>query len=108
MGFSRREYWNELPFPSPGDLPDPGIEPASLSSCVLAGRLFTSSATEKPAGDTRGFFLAPHCEDRGDPNVGAAGAEAPGLVRTQPLTSVKTSLEVLPSIRSSKALLRIN
>ena len=29
MGFSRQEYWNELPFPSPGDLPDPGIEPWS-------------------------------------------------------------------------------
>ena len=27
MGFSRLEYWSELPFPSPGDLPDPGIEP---------------------------------------------------------------------------------
>ena len=26
MGFSRQEYWSELPFPSPGDLPDPGIE----------------------------------------------------------------------------------
>ena len=29
VGFSRREYWSELPFPSPGDLPDPGIEPGS-------------------------------------------------------------------------------
>ena len=29
MGFSRQEYWNELLFPSPGDLPDPGIEPRS-------------------------------------------------------------------------------
>ena len=29
MGFSRQEYWNGLPFPSPGDLPDPGIEPGS-------------------------------------------------------------------------------
>ena len=29
MGFSRREYWSGLPFPSPGDLPDPGIEPRS-------------------------------------------------------------------------------
>ena len=28
MGFSRQEYWSELPFPSPGDLPDPGIKPA--------------------------------------------------------------------------------
>ena len=29
MGFSRQEYWTGLPFPSPGDLPDPGIEPTS-------------------------------------------------------------------------------
>ena len=29
MGFSRQEYWSGLPFPSPGDLPDPGIEPGS-------------------------------------------------------------------------------
>ena len=29
MGFSRHEYWSGLPFPSPGDLPDPGIEPGS-------------------------------------------------------------------------------
>ena len=29
MGFSRQEYWSEVPFPSPGDLPDPGIEPRS-------------------------------------------------------------------------------
>ena len=29
MGFSREEYWNGLPFPSPGDLPDSGIEPGS-------------------------------------------------------------------------------
>ena len=31
MGFSRQEYWSELPFPSPGDLPDPGIKPESLT-----------------------------------------------------------------------------
>ena len=29
MGFSKQEYWSGLPFPSPGDLPDPGIEPGS-------------------------------------------------------------------------------
>ena len=33
MGFSRQEYWSGLPFPPPGDLPDPGIQPASL--CLL-------------------------------------------------------------------------
>ena len=31
MGFSRQEYWNGLPFPSPGDLPNPGIKPGSLA-----------------------------------------------------------------------------
>jgi len=39
MGFSREEYCTGLPLPSPGDLPDPRIEPA------LADRFFTSSAT---------------------------------------------------------------
>ena len=45
MGFSRQEYWSGLPFPSPGDLPDPGIESTSLTSPALAGRFFSSSAT---------------------------------------------------------------
>ena len=35
MGFSKREYWSELPFPSPGHLPDPGIEPESPVSPAL-------------------------------------------------------------------------
>ena len=43
--FSRQEYWSGLPFPTPGDLPHPGIEPASLVSPALAGKFFTSSAT---------------------------------------------------------------
>ena len=37
MGFCRQEYWSGLPFPPPGDLPDPGIEPVSLISPALAG-----------------------------------------------------------------------
>ena len=36
MGFSRQEYWSGLPFPSPGNLPDPGIEFTSLASSALA------------------------------------------------------------------------
>ena len=44
MGFSRQEYWSGLPCPPPGDLPDPGIEPASLKSSAFAGRFFTASA----------------------------------------------------------------
>ncbi|CAI9155108.1 unnamed protein product [Rangifer tarandus platyrhynchus] len=43
MGFSRQEYWSGLPRPPPEDLPDPGIEPASLMSPALAGRFFTTS-----------------------------------------------------------------
>ena len=45
MGFSRQEYWSGLPWPPPGDLPHPRIEPASLRSPVLAGRFFTTSTT---------------------------------------------------------------
>ena len=44
-GFSRKEYWSGLPFPPPGDLPNPGIEPMSLTSPALAGGFFTTSAT---------------------------------------------------------------
>ena len=44
MGFSRQEYWGGLPCPSPGDLPDPKIQPASLMSPALAGGFFTTSA----------------------------------------------------------------
>ena len=40
MGFSRQEYWSGLPFPSPGDLPDPGIEP--LSTCIIGRRFILS------------------------------------------------------------------
>ena len=45
MGFSRQESWSGLPFPPPGDLPDPGIEPASLVFPALGGGFFTTSAT---------------------------------------------------------------
>ena len=45
MEFSRQEYWSGLPFLSPGDLPDPGIEPTSLTSPVLADSFFTTSTT---------------------------------------------------------------
>jgi len=41
MEFFRQEYWSKLPFPSPRDLPDPGIEPESLVYPALAGRFFS-------------------------------------------------------------------
>ena len=47
MEILRREYWNGSPFPPPGDLPNPGIEPMSLVSPALAGRFFTTGLPEK-------------------------------------------------------------
>ena len=46
MEFSRQEYWSGLPCPPPGDLPDPGFEPASHSSPALGGVFLTTSARE--------------------------------------------------------------
>ena len=45
MGFSRQKYWNGLPCPPLGNLPNSGIEPMPLTSPALAGKFFTSSAT---------------------------------------------------------------
>ena len=45
MGFSKQEYWNGLPFPSPGDLPSPGIEPVSPE---VVGRFLTTVPRGKP------------------------------------------------------------
>ena len=53
VGFSRQEYWSGLPFPPPGDLPDPGIEPRSPA---VAGRFFTTEPPGKP------MFLYAFCE----------------------------------------------
>ena len=49
MEFSSQQYGNGLPFPPPGDLPDPWIKPASLASPVLAGRFFITVPAEKPS-----------------------------------------------------------
>ena len=48
MEFSRREYWSGLPFPSPGDVPDPGIEPRSLA-------LQVDSLSSEPPGKPKLF-----------------------------------------------------
>ena len=54
IGLPRQEYWNGLPFPPPGDPPNPGIEPGSpvlqMVSC-MAGRFFTNWATSQDLGD---------------------------------------------------------
>ena len=55
MGFSRQEYWSGLPCSPPGDLPNPGINPASLLSPALAGRFLP----EKPLS-THIHIISPH------------------------------------------------
>ena len=48
LGFSRQEYWGGLWFPSPGDLPDPGIEPTASAAPALAGGFFTTAPPGSP------------------------------------------------------------
>ena len=52
-GFPRQEYWSRLLLPSPGDLPDPGIEPTSPVSPALACGFFTPEPPGKPRGRNR-------------------------------------------------------
>jgi len=48
VGFSRQEYWSGLPFPTPGDLAEPGIKPAILASPAPARGFFTTKPLGKP------------------------------------------------------------
>ena len=60
MGFCRQEYWSGLPCLPPGDLPNPGIKPASLMSPALAGGFFTTSTTWEATPPHNTFqFLSP-------------------------------------------------
>ena len=76
MGFPRQEYWSGLSFPSSGDLPNPGIETASLMSPALAGGSFTTSTTWEAAPKNWCFWTvvlektlesALDCQERNQP-----------------------------------------
>ena len=56
MEFSKQEYWSGLPFPSPRDLPDPGIKPMSLASPASAGRFFASEPPGNSIYGHRGMY----------------------------------------------------
>ena len=64
MGFSRQEYWSGLPCPPPGDLTNPGTEPASP---ILAGRFFTPESPGKP----RRYNTDLNLEERHQHHLGA-------------------------------------
>ena len=63
MGFSRQEYWSGLPFPSPGDFPDPGIKPTSLVYPALTGRFFTTEPPGKPSLSLTHYFIWQICTE---------------------------------------------
>ena len=67
MGFSRQEYWSGLPCPPPGDLPNPGIKPASLISPALVGLFFTISATWEAQFNHQFSSVAQLCSTLCDP-----------------------------------------
>ena len=55
MGFSRQEYWSGVPFPTPGDLPDPRIKHTFSASPELTGRFFTTEPPRKPFRRVKGL-----------------------------------------------------
>ena len=59
MRFSRQECWGGLPFPTPGDLPNPGLEPASPESPALAGGFFTMAPLGKPTTFNKVHIFVP-------------------------------------------------
>ena len=61
--FSRQEPWSRLPFPAPGDLPNPGIEPESLASPALAGGFFTAESSGKPSCTLAMYNTSNSCSD---------------------------------------------
>ena len=71
MGFSRQEYWSGLPFPSPGDLPDPGIEPESPA---LAHVFFTTESPEKLIFHSGCFNKIPDDLAASSPRTAGAGS----------------------------------
>ena len=83
MRVSRQEYWSGLPFPPPGDLPDPGIEPTSLRSPALALPLSAAAAAAKSPQS---------CPTLCDPIDGSPpGSAIPGILQARTLEWVAVS-----------------
>ena len=87
MGFSRQEYWSGLPFPSPGDLPYPGIEPGSPT-------LGADTLTSEPPGKPKLFAAKSlqSCPTLCDPIDGSPqGSPVPGILQARTLEWVAIS-----------------
>ena len=78
MAFPRQEYWSKLPFPSPRDLPDPGIEARSPVFPALAGGFFAIAPSGKPwhrIGTLKKCFLIEDEEKVGCEEDGSIGED---------------------------------
>ena len=77
MGLSRQAYWSGLPFPSPGDLPDPGMEPGSPA-------LQADSLPSEPRGKPLCVLAAQACPTLCDPmDCGPPGSSVPGILQAR-------------------------
>ena len=93
MEFSRQEYWNGLPFPPLGDLPDPEIEPWCPVSTSLAGRFFTlchlGTLSSLSAAAAKSLQLCPTLWDPIDRSP--PGSPVPGILQARTLEWVAIS-----------------
>ena len=95
MGFPRQEYWSRLPFPSPGDLLDPGIKPASPA---LAGRVFTLEPPGKPSWTPSSVQFSQ--------SVMYDSLWPYGLQHEHLIVLMKVSLSVIPGARSKRGMVQ--
>ena len=92
MGFSRQVYWSGLPRPALGDLPNPGIKPASLRSPALAGRFFATSVTREAFIYINQFTsVTQSCPTLCDPMDSLSTTNSQSLLRLTSIESMKPS-----------------
>ena len=105
MGFSRQQYWSGLPFPSPGDLPDPGFEPGSPAFQAEAltseppGKLYayvTPFVIVPPAATAKSLQSCPTLCDPMDCSL--PGFSVPGILQTRTLEWVAISFSNCPTV----------
>ena len=94
MEFPRHEYWSGLPFPSPGDLPSPGIKPESLVLPALAGGFFTTVPPREATGQRAATAAKSlqSCLTLCDPvDSSPPGSPIPGILQARTLEWVAIS-----------------
>ena len=92
MESSRQEYWSGLPCPYLGDLPNPGIEPASLTSPALASGFLTTSATWEACSDMNESEVPQSCPTLCDPmDCSLSGSSTHGVFQARVLEWIAIS-----------------